>query len=102
MKKYVIQTCTIGADGKRTMPAFLEPYVHTALYEIPPIRRAVEFLRDVPQTEGIWIRIDTRAYAITVYEGDRPDYDKYAFKLEERTDGENTSGRVLGEEDQGE
>ena len=94
--KYIIQTCKVGPDGAQTPPAFLEPFIHRTLYEITPIQQAIEFLRTTPQAEGVWIRVDSRAYSIIVYQGERPEYDKFAFKLEESGDGEDAGRPVLG------
>jgi hypothetical protein len=82
MKKFLIQTKVAQEDGSMTPAAYLEPNIHRPLYEIDAMQKAIQFLRDVPEAEGVWIRIGTRAFAITVYEGDRPDVDKYSFKLE--------------------
>ncbi|MHC4370208.1 MAG: hypothetical protein ACYSW8_21560 [Planctomycetota bacterium] len=91
MKKYVIQTQTIGIDGNRTPSAFVEPGIHRPLYQTEPMQKAIQFLRDVPEAEGVWVRVESRAFAITVYEGDRPLFDDYAFPLEEADDGAKDS-----------
>ena len=91
MKKYVILTQTIGPDGKPGEKSFVQPGIHRPLYETPPMKAAIQFLRDVPEAEGVWVRVGTRAFAITVYEGDRPEYDGCAFPLEEAADGTKDS-----------
>lgn len=82
MKKFLIQTKVAQADGSMTPAAFLEPGVHAALYEIDAVQEAIQFLRDVPEAEGVWVRVGPRAYSLTVYEGDRPAVDDYSFPLE--------------------
>lgn len=96
MRKYVIQTRKMDADGTQTPPVFLEPSIHSALYDISPIRGAIEFLRITPQAEGVWIRVESRGYSITVYEGDRPELDRYSFPLGAKD--EAAGDAVLGEE----
>jgi hypothetical protein len=90
MKKYVIQTQTINSDGARSPSAFVEPGIHRPLYETPAMQAAIQFLRDVPEAEGVWVRIESRAFSITVYEGDRPLLDDFAFPLEEDNSGKDT------------
>jgi hypothetical protein len=91
MKKYVIQTKTIDADGNGSpVPSFIQPGIHRPLYETPPMQAAIQFLRDVPEAEGVWVRIESRAFSITVYEGARPLLDDFAFPLEEDNSGKDT------------
>jgi hypothetical protein len=89
MKKYVIQTQTIDVGGTRTPSAFVQPGIHRPLYETPVMQKAIQFLRDTPEAEGVWVRIESRAFAITVYEGDRPLCDDFAFPLEEDNNGDS-------------
>lgn len=97
MKKYLIQTKVVQGDGSVTPAAYLEPVIHAPLYKIAAVQKAIQFLRDTPEAEGVWIRVGARAYSIIVYEGDRPDVDKYSFKLEKRD--EDTGGSLLGTEE---
>jgi hypothetical protein len=91
MKRYVIQTQTIGTDGLPGERSFVQPGIHRPLYETAPMQAAIQFLRDVPEAEGVWVRVGTRAFAITVYDGAVPTYDDCAFPLEEADDGANDS-----------
>lgn len=90
MKKYVIQTQTIEVDGQRSPVAFIQRGIHRPLYQQPAMQKAIQFLRDTPEAEGIWLRVGVRAFSITVYEGDRPEYDDISFPLEEDNNGEDT------------
>lgn len=61
----LIKTCVAEGD-KISTPAMLEPGVHAALYNIPEVRAAREYIEQHPECEGVWIRIGKRAYSLTV------------------------------------
>lgn len=66
-RSLVIQTMVKQADGSTTEPKVLEPGVHAALYNIPEIREAREFITSHPSVEGVWVRVGARAYSLIVY-----------------------------------
>lgn len=67
----LIKTCVANGD-EVSAPATLEPGVHAALYNIPEVREAREYIEAHPECEGVWLRIGKRAYALTVSVAENP------------------------------
>lgn len=82
MGKYVIQTRTVDNKGDLTPPVFLEPFVHANLYSHRSIVSAVEHMRENPHVEMVAIRIDARAYTISVVTPVNEIGRKYLFDFE--------------------
>jgi hypothetical protein len=61
IRQYRIITKTPTTDQ-----VMLEPITHSALYNIPEVRTAVEFVEANKNVEMIGIRIDARFYSIVV------------------------------------
>ena len=61
MRQIRIITKTPDTDPKQ-----LQPIVHGALYNIPEIRDAREYIRDNPAVEMVCIRLESRYYSIVV------------------------------------
>jgi len=82
MRKCVIHTRVVQGNNTLTAPVLLEPFVHAALYKIPPIKAACKFLADNDFAEMVAIRIDNRCYTVTVITDNQPELVANAFDLD--------------------
>jgi hypothetical protein len=81
-RKCVIKTRVVKDDNTLSAPVTLEPFVHSALYDIPDIRAARKFLMSNQNAEVVAIRFGKRCYTITVITDNHPELEKYAFELD--------------------
>lgn len=86
MRKYVIQTKVIR-DGSVTPPVMLEPFVHSSLYKLPAITKAIEYLRDNIEARMVAVQSneDTetqRLYTVTVVTQEKVADLKYLFEFD--------------------
>ena len=62
----MIRQYRIVTKTPQTKEQMLEPGVHAALYNIPEVRRAVEFVSENEFAEMVGVRISSRFYGIIV------------------------------------
>ena len=84
MRKCVIHTRVVKEDNSLSPPVMLEPFVHSALYEIPSIKAARQFLSENDQAEMVAIRVGTRCYTITVITDEQAGLGSHALELVEK------------------
>ena len=89
-RRCVIHTRVVRDDNSLSLATPLEPFVHSALYDIPDIRAARQFLADNQNAEMVAIRIDTRCYIITVITDNHPELEKYALELDPKASSQTT------------
>ena len=92
MRKCVIHTRVVQEDNSLSPPVLLEPFVHSALYDIPAIRAARQFLLDNEQAELVGVRNGTRCYTITVITDNQAELSNHALELDPTTPVEATEG----------
>lgn len=66
-----IKTCVANGD-EVSVPVLLEPGIHGALYNIPEIRDARDYLRAHLECEGMWIHVGRRSYSLLVSNSEEP------------------------------
>jgi 3-dehydroquinate dehydratase len=65
----LIKTCVAKGD-EISVPTIVVPVVHAALYNIPEVREAREYIETHPACEGMWLRLGQRAYSLTILVSD--------------------------------
>lgn len=64
MKQYRVYYRRAGAEKWGT----LEPGVHSGLYDVPPVQKAVAIVREHPEIEAVCVRHEDALFNIVVFD----------------------------------
>ena len=85
MRKCVIHTRVLQEDNSFSPSVMLEPFVHSALYDIPAIRSARRYLAENEQAAMVAIETGARYYTVSVITDNHPELESHAFELNTET-----------------